>query len=145
MGLAEYVSMMGTCDRLQVGAVLVRGKRVLTMGFNGAPPGHPHCAQAGHLMIKGSCLRTRHGEFNAIAQAIEYKIDMRGSTLYCTDSPCEDCARALIREGIIRVVFRRKYRKEDALDLLREARIEIIHLEEEPSDGNAVSDEHSRP
>lgn len=140
LGLAEYVSQMGTCDRLRVGAVLVRDKHVLSMGFNGSPPGHPHCDEIGHLMIDGSCLRTRHAEFNAIAQAIKHQIDLKGATAYLTDSPCEDCARALIREGIRRVVFRRKYRKEEPLELLRKAGVEVVHMPREGDHEETRSD-----
>jgi dCMP deaminase len=126
LGLAEYASRMATCPRLSVGACLVRGKHVLSLGFNGAPSGHPHCTEVGCLVVDGACLRARHAEANAIMQAVERRIDLRGAVAYLTHSPCEDCARSLVREGIGRVVFRHLYRRQEALRLLAGAGVEVV-------------------
>jgi dCMP deaminase len=128
LGLAEYTAQMGTCPRLSVGACLVRNKQVLSLGFNGAPSGHPHCTEVGCKIVDGGCLRTRHAEMNAILQAVERRIDLRGAIAYITHSPCSDCARALIREGIVRVVYRHAYRDEAPLEILRKAGVEVDHL-----------------
>lgn len=128
LGLAEYTAQMATCPRLNVGACLVRDKQVLSLGFNGAPSGHEHCEDVGCKILDGACVRARHAEINAIFQAIQRKIDLRGATVYLTHSPCEDCARALVREGVVRVVFRHKYRKAEPLDLLKRAGVEAVHI-----------------
>ncbi|HLO03898.1 MAG TPA: cytidine/deoxycytidylate deaminase family protein [Symbiobacteriaceae bacterium] len=130
LGLAEYTAQMATCPRLYVGACLVRHKQVLSLGFNGAPAGHPHCTEIGCLIVDGGCLRTRHAEINAIMQAVQRGIDLKGATVYLTHSPCPDCARALIREGIERVVFRTAYRKPEPLEMLQKAGIQTVHLPE---------------
>lgn len=128
LGMADYTAQMATCPRLHVGACIVRNKQVLSLGFNGAPSGHAHCTEIGCLIVDGGCLRTRHAELNAIMQAVQRGIDLKGATVYLTHSPCEDCARALIREGIARVVYRTAYRKPEPLDLLRKAGIETVHM-----------------
>ena len=69
MKIANAVSERSTCDRAQVGCVLVLEKRILTTGFNGSPTGQPHCDEVGHLMVEGHCVRTIHAETNAIIQA----------------------------------------------------------------------------
>lgn len=136
LGLAEYTARMATCPRLQVGACLVRDKQVLTLGFNGAPAGHPHCTEVGCRVVNGACLRARHAEMNAVMQAVHRKIDLRNATCYVTHSCCLDCARALVREGISRVVFRHKYRDEEPIHFLRQAGVEIVHLP--PPDGHSA-------
>src|SRR5690606_5886840 len=69
MTMAHFVATRATCTRRQVGAVIVRDKRILTTGYNGSPPGLPHCSDVGCWIVDGHCVRTIHAEQNALVQA----------------------------------------------------------------------------
>ena len=130
MKIAYAVSERSTCDRAQVGCVLVLEKRILTTGFNGSPAGQPHCDEVGHLMVEGHCVRTIHAETNAIIQAALHGVSTRGSTCYVTHLPCINCTKALINAGITRLVYHIVYRQDPiALQFLEGARIEICQGE----------------
>lgn len=105
MQLALLASTRATCLRRSVGAVLVRDRHVLSTGYNGSPPGMPHCTQAGCLMEEGHCVRTIHAEQNAILQSAQHGVVTRGATLYTTYRPCIICSRMVVGAGIVRVVY----------------------------------------
>jgi len=109
MTIAEDVASRATCDRLHVGAVIVRDRNILATGYNGAPSGLPHCDEEGHQMMNGHCVRTVHAELNAILQAAKNGIQIDGSTIYATHEPCLHCFKALVNAGIRRVVFKAPY------------------------------------
>ena len=124
--IAYAVSERSTCDRAQVGCVLVLDKRILTTGFNGSPAGQPHCDEIGHLMVEGHCVRTIHAETNAIIQAALHGVSTRGATCYVTHFPCINCTKALINAGIVRLIYHVAYRQdENAVAFLKAANIEI--------------------
>ncbi|GAB6086239.1 deoxycytidylate deaminase [Alkaliphilus crotonatoxidans] len=131
MEMAEIAKKRSTCGRRQVGAVLVKDKRVLASGYNGAPSGIQHCSQVG-------CLRDRlkvpsgerhelcrgiHAEQNAIVQAAYHGVAIQGATLYVTHQPCSLCAKIIINAGIKRVVFQGEYPDEMSREMLEEAEI----------------------
>ena len=87
MDIAFAVAERSTCDRAHVGAVLVRDRRILTTGYNGAPAGLPHCDEVGHLIVDGHCVRALHAEQNAIIQAALHGISIQGATAYVTHQP----------------------------------------------------------
>ncbi len=133
LDIAKLVASRSTCLRRRVGAVFVRDKRILTTGYNGAPSGLRHCEEMG-------CIRERegipsgerhelcrgiHAEQNAILQAAQFGISLRGSVLYCTDQPCVLCAKMLINTGVERIVVSGGYPDELSKEMLREAGIEI--------------------
>jgi dCMP deaminase len=107
MAIAKIISSRATCDRARIGAVMVKNKRIISTGYNGAPPGLPHCdGPEGHLMEEGHCIRTLHAEENCILQlATVGGMSAEGSTLYTTHSPCYQCAKKIIMVGIKRVVM----------------------------------------
>src|SRR5512139_3208722 len=113
MGIAEQAATRATCDRKHVGAVIVVDKTIVSTGYNGSPKGMPHCDDAGHEMKdmggRQSCVRTVHGEANAIAQAAKKGLAVEGGTLYTTASPCYDCLKLIINAGIVRVVCKEFY------------------------------------
>ncbi len=78
MSITFQVAKRSTCDRAQVGAIIVKDRRILTTGYNGAPAGLPHCDEVGHLMINGHCVRTLHAEQNAIIQAALHGVGVEG-------------------------------------------------------------------
>lgn len=118
MSICNAVGQRSTCDRGKVGCVIVRDKQLLVTGYAGSPVGLPHCDEAGHLMksvthedghVTNHCMRTVHGEQNAICQAAKQGIRLEGATVYCKMTPCRTCAMLIINCGIKRVVCEKKY------------------------------------
>lgn len=126
LGIADAVSTRATCDRLHVGAVIVRDRQILATGYNGALRGLDHCDEVGHLMIDGHCERTVHAEANAVAQAAREGIRLAGSTCYVTASPCWRCFLSLASAGIVRIVSGAFYREERTPEFARLAGIEFV-------------------
>jgi dCMP deaminase len=131
MQITFEVAKRSTCPRAAVGAVIVRDKRILTTGYNGAPMGLPHCTEAGCLMESGHCVRTLHAEQNAIIQGALHGVDVSGSTMYVTHQPCLVCAKMAINAGIERVVYAGQYPDRIACDFLNEAGVELSRFERE--------------
>lgn len=110
MKLAEVAAEMGTCDRLKVGCIIVKNRRVIATGFNGSVSGQPHCDDVGHLYSdEGRCIRTVHSEQNAILQCAKNGIATDGAVAYVTHEPCEYCTKTLIQAGINKVYFLNSY------------------------------------
>lgn len=132
--IAHLVATRSTCIRRSVGAVLVKDKRILATGYNGAPSGIAHCSEE-------TCLRTMqnipsgqmhelcrglHAEQNVIIQAALYGVSTKGATLYCTHKPCILCVKMLINAGIVRIVYENPYPDPLADALLEEAGIAVM-------------------
>ncbi len=134
MAITMIIATRGTCNRLYAGSVLVKDKRIIATGYNGSPPGLPHCDDAGHLLEEGHCVRTVHGEHNALLQsARQGGTSSIGATMYTKYSPCIHCAKYIISCGIRRVVIARVYRSPDAIAMLREAGVEVVLYQESPA------------
>lgn len=118
--ICQVVSLRSTCNRAQVGAVIARNGRIISTGYAGAPSGLPHCGPP-HCDLNIPCTRTVHAEAGAISYAAREGIPTEGATLYCTHSPCVDCAKLIVNSGIKRVVYINEYRKPEGLELLRSA------------------------
>jgi dCMP deaminase len=137
LDISQLVSKRSTCLRRQVGAVIVKDKRILTTGYNGAPSGIEHCEKTGCLRDqmnipsgeRHELCRALHAEMNAILQAAQYGISLEGSMIYCTNQPCIICAKMIINAGIKRVVVLKNYPDEFAKAMLKEAKIEIVVAE----------------
>jgi dCMP deaminase len=99
--LALMYSTRGTCDRLRTATLIVKNKRFVGAGYNGSPPGAPHCDDVDHLIIEGHCERTLHGEENAINNTS--REDLRGATAYILGTPCFRCAKLLISAGVKKI------------------------------------------
>ena len=121
MDITFQVPTRSTCDRAHVGSIIVKDRRILTTGYNGAPAGLAHCDEIGHLMIAGHCVRTLHAEQNAIIQAALHGVSVAGGTLYVTHQPCLTCAKMIINAGIQRVVYAGHYPDENAVAFMTEA------------------------
>jgi dCMP deaminase len=131
LNIATEVAKRSTCDRANVGAVLVRDKRILTTGFNGSPAGLEHCDNEGHLLVDGHCVRTIHAETNAIIQAALHGVSTKGATCYVTHFPCINCTKSLINAGVVRVVYDNNYRvDENALGFFSSAGVELKNMAE---------------
>jgi dCMP deaminase len=120
----------GTCDRKRVGAVIAREGRIIAVGYNGAPPGLPHCTENNHgypdaLIVNEEvpCRNATHAEANALAFAAKYGVSTDKADLFTTVSPCIFCARILIAAGISNVYFAELYRLTEGVELLAEAGI----------------------
>lgn len=107
--IAMVVAQRSTCRRLKVGAVIVAKNSPVSIGYNGAPKGLPHCDEANCDPAGSKCLSTVHAEINAILFAARMGISIDGATLYCTHSPCDGCARAIINSGLTEVVYSKDY------------------------------------
>ena len=126
MAIARAVASRSTCSRRSVGALIVRDKRILATGYNGAPAGLRHCDHSGGAdMRDGHCARSTHAEQNAIVQAARHGTPIGGSTVYCTSQPCLTCAKLLVNAGVRRVVFEGAYPDELAVSILTEADIAL--------------------
>jgi dCMP deaminase len=126
MAIVKIIAARGTCDRLYAGSVLVKDNRIIATGYNGSPAGLPHCNDIGHLMEEGHCVRTIHGEHNSLLQAaLEGGTSTQGSTMYTKYSPCIHCTKYIIACGIKRIVMGKVYRNPSALDMLKEAGVEV--------------------
>ena len=140
MEMAQLVSTWASCyqEERKVGAVIVKDKRVMTTGYNGAPAGVSTCVERGECLRKklGIPSGTRHemcyavhAEQNAVIQAARIGVALSGATLYCTHQPCVICAKIIINAGITRVVFAEGYPDEFALSLFKEAGVQIERVE----------------
>ncbi len=132
MGITFEVAKRSTCDRARVGSIVVKDRRILTTGYNGAPAGLPHCDEIGHLMIAGHCVRTLHAEQNALIQAALHGVSVAGGTIYVTHQPCLTCAKMIINAGIKRVVYAGHYPDENAVAFLTDAGVELQHWSAAP-------------
>ncbi len=113
------------CERRKVGALLVKDRMIISDGYNGTPSGFENICEDEDNVTKAYVL---HAEANAITKVAKSNNSSKGSTLYVTDSPCIECAKLIIQAGINRVVYARKYRITDGLDLLERAGIEVHEL-----------------
>ena len=136
MKLAWLVAERSTCVRHHVGAVIVRDKRILTTGYNGAAAGTKDCLELGCLRnelnipsgTRHEICRAIHAEQNAIIQAGTHGININGGTLYCTHSPCILCAKMIANAKIKRVVMSIEYPDETFKNLFKEAGIEYVSM-----------------
>jgi dCMP deaminase len=131
--VAHLVAKRVTCLRRSVGAVLVKDKKILATGYNGAPSGLRHCFDTGCIREKlkipsgerHELCRGLHAEQNVILQAALYGISTKDSTLYITNQPCVICAKMLINAGIKEVVISDGYPDKMAMEFLKEAKIKV--------------------
>ncbi len=134
--LATTISKWASCfqENRKIGAVIVKNKRIMTTGYNGAPAGIKTCVE------KGKCLRREmnipsgqrheicyaiHAEQNAIIQAAKLGVSIDGATLYCTHQPCSVCAKIIVNSGIARVVYKEGYPDDFAMEIFSEAVVTI--------------------
>lgn len=132
MEMAELASKRSTCLRRKVGAVLVKNKRILATGYNGAPKNLPHCEETGCLRVQKNVpsgqrheiCRGIHAEQNLIAQSAIHGVKTDGATVYCTNQPCSICTKLLINAGIKKIYYKNTYNDEFTKKLLDQSEIE---------------------
>ena len=126
LDMAMVVAQRGTCDRLQVGAVIARESRVVSMGYNGNVSGQPHCAHFAEISpLEAGCESAVHAEANALVFAARKGVAVEGTELFVTHQPCLGCAKLIVNAGITRVYFVDEYRKVEGLKLLLDSSIEV--------------------
>jgi dCMP deaminase len=135
MQIAHLVATRATCPRRSVGAVIVRDRRILATGYNGAPRGLPHCPPGGAerewpegCLRAGHCIRSLHAEQNAILQAAMIGVACQGATLYVTCQPCNTCAKMIINAGIETVIYEGDYPDDFTLELFRLAGLRVYRF-----------------
>ncbi|MBN2619860.1 cytidine/deoxycytidylate deaminase family protein [candidate division WOR-3 bacterium] len=136
MSIAELIAQRSTCIRRNVGAVIVKDKRILATGYNGAPSGIAHCIEVGCLREKlgvppgerHEICRGTHAEQNAIIQAATFGVSIRDSYIYSTHQPCFICTKMLINAHIKKILYKEEYPDELAIDMLKEAQIPFVKL-----------------
>jgi dCMP deaminase len=139
MEITRLVASRSTCLRRQVGAVIVKDKKILTTGYNGAPSGLAHCLEVGCLRDqlgipsgeRHELCRGLHAEQNAIIQAAYHGISIKGATLYCTNLPCIICTKMLINAGIQRVVYAQGYTDPLAQEMWEESGVLVEQFKPE--------------
>jgi dCMP deaminase len=138
MSIVDLVKTRSTCLRRQVGALIVKDKRILASGYNGAPVGCKHCDEVGCIRNKlnipsgqrHEICRATHAEQNAIAQAAYSGTSIKDAVMYVTTQPCVLCAKLCINAGIRKIIFRGDYPDELSMELLQEAGVRVLKYEE---------------
>jgi dCMP deaminase len=136
MGITKLVATRSTCLRRQVGATLVKDKRILASGYNGAPSGLRHCEDVGCLRANSSVpsgerhelCRGLHAEQNLIIQAAYHGISIKDAILYCTNKPCVICTKMIINAGISKIYYEDGYDDPLADQMIEEAGLEMERL-----------------
>lgn len=142
MEMAGLIASWTSCfaEGRSIGCVIVKDKRIMTTGYNGAPQGVQTCKEKGECMRRklGIASGTRaevcyaiHAEQNAIIQAAKLGVSIEGATLYCTHQPCSMCARMIINAGIVKTIYEKGYPDEFTLQLFKEAGAELIRYSKE--------------
>ncbi|MFZ0611914.1 MAG: cytidine/deoxycytidylate deaminase family protein [Desulfobacterales bacterium] len=134
MNITALVAQRSTCTRRAVGAIIVKDKRILSTGYNGAPTGIRHCLEVGCLREslgipsgeRHELCRGIHAEQNAIIQAAYHGVSVKDAVLYCTNQPCAICAKMIINAGIKTIYYQSGYTDALAQEMLAEAGIDLI-------------------
>ena len=137
MDITKLVAKRTTCLRRGVGAIIVKERRILSTGYNGAPSNVRHCREVGCLREtmavpsgeRHELCRGIHAEQNAIIQAAYHGVSIKGATLYCTNLPCSICAKMIINAGITRIYYASGYADDLSRQMLAEAQVELHQVE----------------
>lgn len=124
---AVQISKRSSCERLNVGCVIVQNNRVVATGYNGHIPGAPHTSK----VVEGHEQMTIHAEANAIADSASRGVKIKGATAYVTHYPCINCAKMLIASGIKKIIYRSEYKSNEICKELYElGKVEIKKFRE---------------
>jgi dCMP deaminase len=136
--ITRQVATRSTCLRRKVGAIIVKDKRILTTGYNGAPMRVRNCLEIGTCLReelgvpageRHEICRGLHAEQNAIFQSAYHGVQIRDSVIYYTTQPCVLCAKMIINCGIKKIYYFEDYPDPLAIELLDEAGVELIRLD----------------
>ncbi|MGO5333350.1 ComE operon protein 2 [Enterococcus cecorum] len=133
MAQAVLLSLRSTCTRLEVGATLVKDRRIIAGGYNGAVSGDNHCIDHGCYVVDGHCIRTIHAEMNALLQCAKLGISTDGSEIYVTHFPCLHCTKAILQAGIKKIYYLHDYHNDPyAIELIQKLGVEIQQVKLDP-------------
>ena len=127
MRMALEWAKLSHCQRKQVGALIVKDRMIIADGFNGTPTGFPNVCENEEGETNWYVL---HAEANAITKLARSNNSAVGATLYITMSPCRECSKLIHQAGISRVVYRDEYKDPQGLEFLKQAGVELVHLEQ---------------
>lgn len=130
MDTAERFAQLSSAVRLQVGAVVVKDNRIISIGYNGMPSGWTNeCEELVQHSDDTISLKTKdeviHAEANAILKLARDGEAGAGSSMFCTHAPCVGCAKLIYGAGISKVYYRDAYRDESGLEFLAKCNIEL--------------------
>lgn len=134
MDMVDVIARRSTCLRRQIGALVVIDRRILATGYNGAPSGLAHCLDVGCMRdsmkiesgTRAEYCMAVHAEQNCIVQAAIHGESIKGSTLYCSASPCAICMKMLVNVGCKRMVFKDYYPDDLAIKIAEQANVELV-------------------
>jgi len=129
--VAERFSQLSSAIRLKVGAIVVKDDRIISIGYNGMPSGWDNtCEEQDNFDNLKTRPEVLHAEANAITKLAKSNESGKGATLFCTHSPCIDCAKLIYQSGIEEVYYKNSYRNNDGVEFLTRSDIKIIKLED---------------
>jgi len=147
MDTAKRFAQLSTAKRLQVGAIIVKDERIISIGYNGTPPGWDNVCEdevINRIVVKSDEIGTSypieytkelktkpeviHAEANAIAKLAKSNESGKDSVMFLTHAPCIDCAKQIFTAGINKVYFGEHYRSTDGLDFLKKCNVEVEHV-----------------
>lgn len=123
--MASEWAKLSHCKRKQVGAIIVKGKMIISDGYNGTPSGFDNCCEDDMGNTKWHVL---HAEANAILKVASSTQACNGATLYITLSPCKECSKLIHQAGIKRLVYANDYKDNSGLEFLKKAKVETLFL-----------------
>ena len=134
--VAERFAQLSSAKRLQVGAIVVKDDRIISIGYNGMPSGWDNNCEYEVTVEDGDDFVTElktqpevlHAESNAIAKLARSPESGEGASIFITHSPCIDCAKLIYQSGIATVYYKNKYRSTQGIDFLNKSGVEVIHL-----------------
>ena len=134
MDIARRTSQLSSAKRLQVGSIIVKDNRIISIGYNGMPSGWTNeCEYLEHRIAQEPLLKTKpeviHAEANAIAKLAKSTESGDGSVMFLTHSPCIDCAKQIYTTGIKKVYWNHNYRSTDGIDFLKKCSVETIKID----------------
>jgi dCMP deaminase len=133
MAQALLLSLRSTCSRLEVGATLVKDRRIIAGGYNGSVSGDVHCIDEGCYVVDGHCIRTIHAEMNALLQCAKLGVSTENAEIYVTHFPCLPCTKAILQAGIKKIHYLNDYRNNEyALDLIHQVGATVHQVELDP-------------
>lgn len=141
---AHLISMRSTCNRLNVGSVLVKNNRIISTGYNGGISGDDHCIDEGCYVVDNHCLRCLHAEENAILQCALEGVSTKGSQIYVTHFPCIHCMKKILQAGITKIYYTHDYKNHEyCYHLLRISKVDAIKLEMDIENELINANDHS--
>jgi dCMP deaminase len=124
MDVAERFAQLSSAKRLQVGAIVVKDDRIISIGYNGMPSGWDNCCEDNNK-TKAEVL---HAETNAIAKLAKSSEGGCGATMFVTHAPCIDCAKLVYQSGIDTVYYKNDYRSTQGLEFLTKSNVDVIKV-----------------